>query len=80
MFSDGQGDNIKKCFLETFAGKKPQSISLLLWLLDTSSVCGRRAKSSFAHASLSHPQPTPTAERVPIFRLGVTCPQLARLC
>lgn len=42
--------------------------------------CGRRAKSSFAHASPSHPQPTPTAEPGPIFRVGVTCPQLARLC
>jgi len=38
MFSDDHGDNMKKWFLETFSGKKPQRISLLLWLLYTSSV------------------------------------------
>lgn len=42
--------------------------------------CGRKPKSSFAHASPSHAHPMPTTEPGLIFRVVVTCPQMTWLC
>lgn len=70
---------MRKYFLETFAAKAPQCFVLAALVVGRFQ-CGKREKSGFAHASPSHPEPTPTAKPQPIFRQGVRCSQVAQLC